>query len=71
MRNRGYGDVIYEVWRQGGDPDRVDYDDVRDDIRDGYTAQEIAYSELRRQERAHDRMIAGMLPDDPEAHDGQ
>ena len=59
-----YGDVLYEVWRNGGNPDHVDYDRVREDERDGYRYDEIADSELRRQERAHDRMIVGMLPDD-------
>jgi len=66
-----YGDVIYEVWRNGGDPDQVDYDRVREDQRDGYRYDEIADSELRRHERAHDRMIAGILPDDDEAGGGQ
>lgn len=45
---RFYGDVEYEVWRSGGNPDMVDHnriDDWRPDV-DG-----AARSELRRQRR--------------------
>ncbi len=61
-----YGDVVYEVWRSGGNPDYVERDDVRDYEREGYYAEEIADMFLRRQERAHDRMVQGILPDDDE-----
>lgn len=43
------GDVIYDVWRRGGDPDRVDYDRTRDDFYDGLSSEESASREIRRQ----------------------
>lgn len=59
-----WGDVIYEVWRDGGNPDAVDYNRVREAEYWGDTAEEIAHAELRRQEKAHARMINGILPDE-------
>lgn len=43
------GDVIYEVWRSGGNPDLIDYDRVRDRFYDGYQPEECAYAELKAQ----------------------
>ena len=43
------GDVDYEVWRSGGNTDAIDYDRVEDHRWDGYTAEENAQYELRRQ----------------------
>lgn len=57
------GDVYYEVWRRGGNPDAVDDDRVRDAEYCGDTAEEIAHAELWRQQA---RMINGMLPDEDE-----
>lgn len=45
---RFYGDVEYEVWRSGGDPDMVDHDRVHDWSPD---VDGAARSELRRQRR--------------------
>jgi hypothetical protein len=49
------GDVYYEVWRRGGNPDRVDEDRVLDCMYDGRSAEECAdryMSEVwRRRER--------------------
>lgn len=48
-QRRYEGDVSYEVWRGGGNPDRVDYDRVLDGYYDGRQASEVALRELRRQ----------------------
>ena len=45
------GDVVYLVWRHGGDPDQVDYDRVRDYYYDGRDQEEAASIELRIQQR--------------------
>ena len=42
-------DVEYEVWRSGGNPDRVDRDRVADYRDGGYSAEEAAGCILRRQ----------------------
>lgn len=47
-----YGDVIYETWRRGGNVDRIDRDEVMDDLRYGDYASEIAEREVDRQTRA-------------------
>ena len=39
------GDVFYEVWRSGGNPDRIDDDRVNDRFYDGYQADECAHAE--------------------------
>jgi hypothetical protein len=44
-----FGDVIYEVWRRGGDPDCVDRDRVRERYQDYDEADDVAHCELRRQ----------------------
>lgn len=48
-RRRYEGDVWYDVWRGGGNPDRVDYDRVIDGYNDGRQAEDVARAELRRQ----------------------
>jgi len=46
-----WGDVVYEVWRMGGNPDRLDRERVKEDLMYGDYATEIAEREIRRQER--------------------
>lgn len=48
-QRRHEGDVAYEVWRRGGNPDRVDYERVTDAYHDGRTVEDVAQGELRRQ----------------------
>lgn len=43
------GDVSYDVWRSGGNPDRVDHDRVIDGYYGGRRAEDVAREELRRQ----------------------
>lgn len=51
-KQRDYeGDVIYEVWRRGGNPDQVDYDRVIDDYYNGIESDHSALQELKRQRR--------------------
>lgn len=46
-RRRYRGDVAYEVWRSGGNPDAVDYDRVDDYYWDGYDVDDVATIEMR------------------------
>lgn len=48
-RRRYEGDVIYEVWRRGGNVDRVDMDRVDDYYYGDVSAGHAAGSELKRQ----------------------
>lgn len=41
-------DVFYEVWRRGGNPDRIDDDRVSDAYYDGVYADDCAAREMRR-----------------------
>jgi hypothetical protein len=50
-RERYFYDTAYEVWRNGGNPDAVDYDRCNDHYDGGDTPDETAASELRRQRR--------------------
>lgn len=43
------GDVIYEVWRSGGDVDRIDYDRVQYNQYDGFEFEQAARVEMRHQ----------------------
>ena len=43
------GDVCYDVWLSGGDPDAVDYDRVDESWRAGDDYADVAASELRAQ----------------------
>lgn len=54
-----YGDVVYETWRRGGNVDRLDRDEVLDDLRHGDYASEIAEREIGRQTRAQRRLEHG------------
>lgn len=47
----GY-DAMYEVWRSGGNPDRVDFDRVREHYYDGDSYEAAARAELRWQRTA-------------------
>ena len=42
-------DVAYEVWRNGGNPDRIDPDRVQDSRYMGMDVDSAAHRELRRQ----------------------
>jgi len=42
-------DVFYEVWRNGGDPEMINYDRVDDRYYDGISTEDAALHELRRQ----------------------
>ena len=42
-------DVFYEVWRSGGNPDRIDYDRVQDRYYNSQDAESAAADELRAQ----------------------
>ncbi len=43
------GDVVYDVWRNGGNPDEIDEVRLDEAYWDGYEADEFAQSEVRRQ----------------------
>lgn len=49
-----YGDVLYWVWKRGGNPDLVDRDRVDQAQDDGATVDEIASREYRRQQPRHE-----------------
>ena len=46
------GDVTYDVWRAGGNPDAVDFDRVDDHWREGDDVDVATGDEMRRQRRA-------------------
>lgn len=50
------GDVTYEVWRSGGNVDRIDDDRVSDNYHDGEESDYAAQIELNSQRAARDRM---------------
>ena len=50
-RRKFEGDVIYEVWLSGGNPDAVDYDRLDDYWYDGLDAYEASERELQIQRR--------------------
>lgn len=43
------GDVSYEVWRRGGNPDRIDDDRVGDSYDNGLSHEQAASKEIRAQ----------------------
>lgn len=45
------GDVVYDVWRSGGNPDAVSHDRLRDDYYDDRSVDEVVARELRSQRR--------------------
>ena len=68
-----FGDVVYEVWRSGGDPDRVDRDDVEDHRYAGRWPEEAARVELRHQqpseyEREEFAFLERSMPHPEEEH---
>lgn len=52
-----HGDVIYEVWRRGGNPDAVEYDRVEDHYYAGDEAPSAAQNEIRRQREWKRRQV--------------
>lgn len=59
------GDVFYEVWRSGGNVDRVDMDRVEDYRYDGLSAEAAAEREIRRMRPQHDEQFPEeQFPDD-------
>lgn len=40
---------MYQVWRSGGNPDRINYDRVQEHFHNGDTADQAAAHELRSQ----------------------
>jgi len=48
------GDVAYQVWRNGGNPDMCDPDRVNDRYWEGQSADEAASGEIRRQREDED-----------------
>lgn len=54
MSDGYYGDVIYDVWRAGGNPDLVDADRCSWRQDEGLSAEDCAASELRAQRRRDD-----------------
>lgn len=48
-RRQYEGDVVYEVWRNGGNPDAVNMDLLEDRYYEGVPANDAAASEIRRQ----------------------
>ena len=44
-------DVQYEVWRKGGNPDRVDSDRIEDYYEEGLYSEEAAQREINIQRR--------------------
>lgn len=47
-----FGDLIYEVWRQGGNPDAVDRDQARDFEQLGYYPEDAAAALNDKQRRS-------------------
>jgi len=43
------GDVFYDVWRNGGNPDRLDMDRVSDDYYNHVPVENVVRDELHRQ----------------------
>lgn len=54
-RRRYEGDVVYEVWRSGRNPDAIDYERVRDSYYQGVEAEYAAEREIRAQDEARRR----------------
>ena len=65
-KDRFDGDVFYEVWRRGGNPDRVNCDDFRELQECGYTAEDVAAAEIERQQQRRRVLAAGLDAPTPE-----
>ena len=50
-RRRYEGDIIYDVWRNGGNPDAIGDDRMDDAFYDRVPVDDFVKSELRRQRR--------------------
>lgn len=53
-QERYRGDVIYEVWRNGGNVDRISDDRVSDSFYEGYDSDAAAERELSAMRPPHD-----------------
>lgn len=53
-RREYQGDVWYEVWRSGGNPDRVNEDRVEDSYYQGMDSMRAAERELKAQRPRHE-----------------
>lgn len=49
------GDVVYDVWRRGGNPDRIDVERVQEHYYQGDEHEMAARDELRHQQRRGDK----------------
>jgi hypothetical protein len=49
------GDVFYEAWRRGMNPDKISYDNIECARWDGLSAEECVSREQRRQEELRQR----------------
>jgi len=54
-RHEYEGDVVYEVWRSGGNPDALHPDSVDDSYWSGESPETCAHRELQRQQYARER----------------
>lgn len=67
-QRRFEGDVVYEVWRGGGNPDRINDDGLADAYYSGRYAEDVAAEELRhqrqRREPEEDQCPQEQFPDD-------
>ena len=45
-------DVYYEVWRSGGNPDRIDMDRVNDDFHENLSHEQSARNHFNRQNKS-------------------
>jgi hypothetical protein len=50
-----WGDVVYDTWRSGGNPDAVDWDRCHDRYYEGRSVESCVAAELRIQRRAQER----------------
>jgi hypothetical protein len=55
--NKESGDVLYDIWARGGNPDMVSLDRIDDRFADGWAEDEIVNAELRRQRCLEDELI--------------
>lgn len=56
-RRRYQNDVSYEVWRRGGNPDRIDPDRVQDHYYNEQDVDSAASVELRVQQSKYQRLL--------------
>lgn len=53
-----WGDVVYEVWRRGGDPDRVDRDRTDDHFYNGLSSDAAASRFMPHRKPNYDEPVA-------------